>query len=917
MDAALPPSPAQTARQLLDHLAIADPEAAERMRRHLTNSKPAVDAALLARVVDEVIQALAIEVSFGRHLADGMARMLAGGTPPDLDRYRSMVNTAAAQGPTLAGLFARYLVPVLTCGDNRLAQRVEETTRIMMQKGTYTLKAPLEALSTLIENKELACAHAFLDLLATTYALKISYNRTVYLTHTLPRAVDGFAPARRLSQIRGLARIIRLDERLADDFLQGLASGLHLLSDGALNQFLDQAVRRYRKAPDLGARFLSLESRQAIEICRELQVAVPLSAVRSRLERYLHARTGLAVAVRPLSALSHKQADSHTGIPVVRCDGRAIYLPDEMDLMESRDDNAALCHLLASLEAGAIEFGTFDLDVEKAVDGAAIAPPETPPAPTTESDLDRLLHRFEDPLLALDLFTLFEHGRVARRVNRAYPGLFRRFTNALTDSHLQAKTGHPIGGTWFPLYRHLVMNEALVADPYLMPVFLKMADRLSQESVSGNDTVETSARLTIEFYSTLAGLAAPHGGSGYQPLSLPFGRRLAPSLFGPFHTAYHRLAVDIHKHLAQQHIQVYRSDVRHLFVHQNGQVSTADIRNLIANRSAKTDHSTPVDLSVQALESLMCNHGLGQPAKDDDGANAFRYREWDRCMADYLPDRVRVLERDIQGSDPAFYRQTLDEFRGLVGRTRYAFELLRPEEMTILRQWREGDAFDYRALLDYALDKKAGLMPSDRLFIKRMKRVRDVAALLLVDLSRSTANTVDQRGTRVLDVEKQAIVLLCEALKVVGDRFAIAGFSGTGPLGVDYYRIKDLGAPFDDSVKGRISAMAPQRSTRMGAAIRHATALLAPVQARVRLIIILGDGFPNDLAYKGAYAVEDTRRAVMEARSAAIHVKAITINVSDNGRLDRLYGSTHHTLIGNVHDLPDKLVRVYSALTRH
>jgi nitric oxide reductase activation protein len=286
-------------------------------------------------------------------------------------------------------------------------------------------------------------------------------------------------------------------------------------------------------------------------------------------------------------------------------------------------------------------------------------------------------------------------------------------------------------------------------------------------------------------------------------------------------------------------------------------------------------------------------------------------------MQDYLPDRVRVLARELNGQDSGFYRQTLDHFRGLVRRIRYAFELLRPEEMTILRQWPEGDAFDYRALLDYALDKKAGLMPSDRLFIKRMKRVRDVAALLLVDLSRSTANVVDEWGTTVLDVEKQAIVLLCEALKVVGDRFAIAGFSGTGPLGVDYYRIKDLDAPVDDAVKGRISAMAPQRSTRMGAAIRHATALLSPVQARVRLIFILGDGFPNDLAYKGPYAVEDTRRAVMEARAAAIHVKAITVTTVDNGQLDRLYGRNHHTRIGNIRDLPDRLVRVYSMLTRH
>lgn len=918
MDPAFSPSAAHTARQLLNELAIADPEAAEQMRCHLTNSKPEAYIYPLAGVVDEVIEALAIEISFGRKLADGMGRMLAGGSPADLDRYRSLVNTAAARGPTLAGLFARHLVPVLTCGDARLAQRFEETTRVMLQKGTYTLKAPLEALSALIEKKDLACAHAFLELMAATYALKLSYNRTVYLTHTLPHAVDGFVPARRLSQIRGLTRVIRMDERLADDYLQGLASGLHLLSDEALDHFLDQVIRRHQQSPDLGARFLSLESRQAVETCRELQVAVPLSAVKSRLERYLHARTGLAVAVRPLSALSQKQAEGYTGVPLVRCDGRSIYLPEEMDLMGSRAGNAALYQLLASLEAGAIEFGTFDLDVDKALDGCTAAPPqESTHAPTTGSDLARLLNRFANPVLALDLFTLFEHGRVARRVNRHYPGLFRRLTGALTDRQLQAGAGHKIGGTWFPLYRHLVMNERLVADPPWKSIFLEIANHLKQATSPGNDTAETSARLTLRFYQTLAGVAAVNGASGYHPLCLPFGRRFEPSLFGPFHAVYHRLAADIHAHLAQRHIQAYRSDVQRLLVRQNGQVSTADIRTLIVNRPTEPTTGIAADLSWLELESMMCSHGLGQPANDEDGADTFRYREWDGCMGDYLPDRVRVLERDIQGADPEFYRQTINEFRDLVDRIRYAFELLRPEEMTILRQWREGDAFDYRALLDYALDKKAGLMPSDRLFIKRMKRVRDVAALLLVDLSRSTANPVDTKGTRVLDVEKQAIVMLSEALKVVGDRFAIAGFSGTGPLGVDYYRIKDLEAPLDETVKSRISAMAPQRSTRMGAAIRHATAQLTPVQARVRLIIILGDGFPNDLAYKGTYAVEDTRRAVMEARSAAIHVKAITVNVSDNGLLDRLYGSTHHTLIGNVHDLPDQLVRVYSALTRH
>ncbi len=906
----------RTVQDLMDYLAIADPKAAHRMLGHLNGSDHSLDVHRLSRMVDEVIEALAVEVSYGRDLADGMGRMLAAGRQVDLARYRRLVKKAAARGPALAALFARHLVPVLVYGDDRLADRFGEITRIMLKKGTYTLKAPLETLSSLIEEKDMACAHAFLDLLSTTYALKTSYNRTVYLTHTLPRAVDGFARSRRLWQIRGLASIIRADERLTDAYLQGLASGLHLLSEAALNQFLDQAIRQYRHAPDQGTRFLALESRRAMEICRARQVAVPLSAVRSGLERYLQARTGLAVAIRPLSSLAGKQPTSDPGVPLVRCDGQAIYLPDEMNLMERQTDNAALYKLLAKLEAGAIEFGTYDLDVEKTLDTAAVAPPsDVGDAVASESDLSRFLRGFEHPILALDLFTLCEHARIARRVSQHYPGLFRRLTKALTDPALQARTGIRIGGTWLPLYRQLVMNEEPAADPALKSAGQAMADRLNQATSSGDGTAQTSARLTMEFYPSLADLINATDTPAYLPLTLPFGRRLEPFFFGPFHTTYHRLATDIRNHLSQLDIHVFRSDIQHLLVRQKGRISAADLRQLIVNPSSAT--ASCVDLSRLEIASLVCSHGLGQPADSAGGANAFRYREWDGCMGDYLPDRVRVLEHEAVGSDPGFYRQTLDHFRGLVRRIRHAFELLRPEEITILRQWPEGDAFDYRALLDYVLDRKAGLIPSDRLYIKRMKRVRDVATLLLVDQSRSTANVVDDRDTMVLDVEKQAIVLLCEALQVVGDRFAIAGFSGTGPLGVDYYRIKDLDATVDDAVKGRISDMAPQRSTRMGAAIRHATALLSPVQARVRLIIILGDGFPNDLAYKGPYAVEDTRRAVMEARAAAIHVKAITVTAVDNGQLDRLYGSSHHTRIGNIRDLPDRLVRVYSALTRH
>ncbi|MCP4113321.1 MAG: VWA domain-containing protein [Desulfobacteraceae bacterium] len=124
-----------------------------------------------------------------------------------------------------------------------------------------------------------------------------------------------------------------------------------------------------------------------------------------------------------------------------------------------------------------------------------------------------------------------------------------------------------------------------------------------------------------------------------------------------------------------------------------------------------------------------------------------------------------------------------------------------------------------------------------------------------------------------MDIEKEAIVLFCEALQVVGDAFAIAGFSGTGRLGVDYLRIKDFDENMNDTIRQRISAMSPHRNTRMGAAIRHAASQLEKVPAKVRLLIILGDGFPNDTDYKKNYAIEDTRKAIFEAGSKNIHAR--------------------------------------------
>jgi nitric oxide reductase activation protein len=410
----------------------------------------------------------------------------------------------------------------------------------------------------------------------------------------------------------------------------------------------------------------------------------------------------------------------------------------------------------------------------------------------------------------------------------------------------------------------------------------------------------------------------------YPPIVLPFGRTLTPALHLRAHTPFDHAARDICEKLAARGLRVYRSDVcKHLEDNQ-GILDGDGLRRLIRlcdlnppgdPAGARWDRA---DISALNLPELLPGIDGIAPCEDVSGSTVSWYPEWDGRLGDYLDTHVRVVDRRLPAGQSEFYDRTLARRRGLVKRIRYAFELIRPEGLKLYRRWIEGDEFDYRAMLDFAIDRKAGRSPSERLYTKRIKEERDVAGLLLVDLSRSTANPVAGSETSVLDVEKEALVLFSEALDVVGDRYAIAGFSGTGRLGVDYFHIKDFDEPMDVTTRKRISAVVPQRNTRMGAAIRHAATQFSQAPARVNLLIVLGDGFPNDSDYKREYAVEDTRKAIAELRAQSIHVHAITVNIdrASSSKLDEIYGDIHHTVIVNVTELPDKLVRIYGKLTR-
>jgi nitric oxide reductase NorD protein len=908
----------------LSQLHIADPETYVwvKGRVALMDSRPS--DAYLKQVAEETIWALSIEPGLGKAVARGILRLGPRADRKKLSIYIHAVRQAAMTGPTLARILATHLVAVLMA-DAGLLERFEDVVRVMRGKGTYTLSEPLEVLGQLLDSKDIPSAKAYLDLLATTFGQTLSYNRSVRLVHVLPQSVRGFVVGRRAAQITQLSTVVKVDPHLIDPFLEGMHKGVALLAAPDLERFVAEGLALYRQSSQSGAAFLALASTIGRERHAQLLKAVPLVWFKGAMDRYVNARLGRARPVKPMSALSAEEIDDH---PWVCSDGQFLYLRDEIDRFDRQSENTALGKMLVRLEAGFFEYRTGHFDLERAVDLFPIIADKLGPAADDAAvdicDAARFTACFDQAILADDLMGLFELGRVVFLSQRHYPGLMRGalpLLRAEAGCMLQSREERHL---LFPLYSRLVLNAVTIDDPTAAAIdpLTRALETIFCTHITTHSTVETCAALVCMAYDqVIAALAGPPR-ARYSRMDVPFGWRVRWELMSRALAGQAALSERIKAKLAEQGVKIYRSDLQSRLTDQNGRLSVEDIKSLVVTRDSGQQRGSAAVLSTNGsnvdLAALFQTAGIGTaPIPFDGDVPVFHYPEWDVHLQDYLGDHARVQEAWVPvvgGSD--FYRGTLERHRGLVSRMRRAFELLKPQGLVMLRPWPEGDAFDHRALIDFVVDRRAGRIPSDRLFIKRLKQERDVAVLLLVDLSRSTANSVAGGRATVLEVAKEALVLFCEALQVVGDTYAIAGFSGTGRHAVDYFRIKGFLEPLDTSAKERISGLTPQRSTRMGAALRHATAQLAQMPSRVRLLILVSDGFPNDLGYKGEYAIADTRRAVQEARARNVHVKAITVNIGSDPQLDAMYGRVHHHVIGDVRELPDKLLRLYGVLTR-
>jgi nitric oxide reductase activation protein len=304
-------------------------------------------------------------------------------------------------------------------------------------------------------------------------------------------------------------------------------------------------------------------------------------------------------------------------------------------------------------------------------------------------------------------------------------------------------------------------------------------------------------------------------------------------------------------------------------------------------------------------------HELDKVPQD---VNVFYYDEWDKDLSNYKKNWCRVLEKIPRPDKNRYWRDACERLCGLIALASRQFMRFKPSTFQKLRAQPYGDDLDIDSLIDAVVDKRAGSFLSENVYIRRDKTVRDVAALFLLDTSASTEEKVGDR--RVIDIQKDAVVVMTEALNSLGDQYALYGFNSDGRFKVNMLAIKAFSEPGSHAVGDRLGDMEPHGLTRLGGALRHATRQLTAVEAKVRLLIILTDGRPYDLDYGDLnYAVADTKKAVMEARKQHIHPFIITSDKQGADYLEQITRWTQSIVLPRVELLPFMLPAVYKRLT--
>jgi len=864
---------------------------------------------------------------FGGRLQAADRKLEAGSSPPlnkedepRTDVTRAAIDLTAAFAERAGGIAADAWasLPEALAGLD-----AEPALKLMRRATSFLERGGAAALNVLIAGGEIlrALPESFDDWIDLLWSVASHGNAGLVafvraspaffqsITNTAARK-DASALARRVIALtRDVARV---DSEAALACLRSSSRALHTVS---IEQFENWA-RAGLIAGESRARrsYYALETRGSNEALRAGAEGLSLEAVQSLLRLYVEGLTGRTVEIAPLAAVP---VETRIG------DGRTIHLPAVVAEFGEQELDFRLYKVLAAHAAGQIEFGTYVRDSDDvgaaytalaelydpanqdareafALDGY-IAESGTGVPPLTHAqdahatiDYRHVLNLFPIPALARRIFGTLENGRIDRRLRQTYRGLARDLD--LIREHLRNRRPRiidlPPALTPFELLFQITMLGGALEDAreFYRQVVSELetivADYLSDPLANVADTLMATSRVYTLFQS-ISMEDAEQQIEVPDELDQEDGSKLAQEMSAD----------------RDANRQPQRRDARELF---NAWNTDAD------------GEFDELDGSEAWGEGEMPEQGL------EAGEVAFNYDEWDRELVDHRVGWCRVVEKKVKRGDRAFVEETSERHKGAISSIRHQFQLMKPENLTKVTNELDGEDYDLNAVVDFFIDRRADGQQSERIYTKRLRRRRDVAVSFLLDQSSSTARTIGRHplqpythpGRRIIEIEKEGLVLMSEALEAVGDVYSINGFTSEGRRNVKFYVLKDFGEHYSDEVKRRIGGITYQNNTRLGAAIRHATAKLEKQEARTRLLIVLSDGRPYDHDYGDArYAREDTREALRQAKTAGITPFCITIDRESESELRDLYGEVGYTIIDDVLTLPERLPGIYRRLT--
>ncbi len=762
-----------------------------------------------------------------------------------------------------------------------LASTFQEASRVMSPAGLKDYLDGAKALSQLGKGKDLVitylqemplvvkeCGEDIIDDCISAgmkLASMVSGEVITLLFASLPSA------ARNLGDAQLLRGYLTLIHQLASTAARGLRPMLNhmdhllsLLTLSGLRRWANFGAQAYRRDYTNLTSYFNLESADAKAMLQKERRGVLFVRVQRKLNFYLRALWGRDFFLRPTGA------DYTDFRPYI--DNLIIHMPDAVDDVGEGDDKIPGLELY---RATAAHMAAHMAYTEAAISAEALSPAQ------------------------MFFIGFMEDARIEYKAAQDFPGLKKLWGALLRATDDGEALEHPTMLVLEQIALMLLDDTVTIDDPEISE-FVK---RFHVEIEERQDNTLYSWHMGVELFNLFS------------------KRKEVPSL-----RILERLRIP------------YRDDNRYVwefaeFDWNKGIEYVAASQRQVRKYVSVVEMANEVDCELagdDAQEVWVCRDNM-RPYEDDltdeqesfndmwgkePVSDPFHYHEWDYQIQLHRPDWATVYERRQPKGDPEEIDNILTAYKPIAHRIKQIIDLLTPEGVQRVRNMEDGDEIDINAAVDAMISIRMGESPNPRITMRNVLNSRDLAVVVLMDLSESTNEAMAGSDKTVLELTREAATLVATAINGIGDPFALHGFASDGRHDVQYYRFKDFNQHFDDDAKSRLAGMNGGLSTRMGAALRHAGYHLLKQPERRKLVLLVTDGEPADIDERDPQHLRhDTKKAVEELYTRGVLTYCLTLDPNADAYVKRIFGENHYTIVDNVDRLPEKLPTLFASLT--